>query len=83
MPDNKVVSIGYELNPRDISGSLRVMADKIDAGEFGDIDIGILLLGSKEGGIHQMVLGDPPDEAVIAVIARAHHFILTQAVNGS
>lgn len=78
MSDN-VVQL-YGSNMRDIPASLRELADKIEAGEYGSVDdAAFVMMGSK---LEVFGMGPGGDGAAVALLLHAGAHRIVRAIEG-
>lgn len=76
-PDLKLVTL-HESNFRDPAATLRVIADEIEAGDFGDVgSVGLVLLGDA---LHVFGAGADAEPPSIALLLHAGFMRLSRSV---
>lgn len=76
-PDLKVVEL-YAANFRDPAAGLRIIADEIEAGEYGDVGcVGIALLGNK---LHVFGLGRDSEAPAVGMVLHAGFLYMSKAI---
>lgn len=60
----------------DVPGILRLIADEVERGDYGDILSGGIALRDQENAVHVFSCGDTNNDKAIAIFTRAIHFLV-------
>ena len=60
----------------DIPAILRLMADEVERGDYGNILSGGIVLRDDENTVHVFSCGDTNNDKAIAIFTRAIHFLV-------
>ena len=60
----------------DAAKILRLIADEIDKGEYGEIATGGIVLRNKKRTLHVFSCGDTSNDKAISLFTRAIHFLV-------
>jgi hypothetical protein len=60
----------------DVPGILRLMADEVERGDYGNVISGGIALRDDENTVHVFSCGDTNNDKAIAIFTRAIHYLV-------